>query len=111
MQLGIKKICSEHGISTTTFYRWIQQERKSSLEPLSRKPKKYGNKLDDSIRNALIQLWKKHPHLSANKIHKLCLAEGHSISYNTVNKLINEEISSIRHEENKLRSIITEMTN
>lgn len=91
-QLGIRKICSQNGISSTTYYRWIQQERKSSLEPLSRKPKKFGNKLDDSIRNAVIKLWKKHPHLSANKIHKLCLDDGHSISYNTVNKIIKEQL-------------------
>lgn len=108
-RVGIKQVCSDHKISTGTYYNWCRQEGKGSLEPCSRKPNRYGNVIDDDLRKLVITIWSNNQKKSITAIHKQVKSLGHRISYGTVNNIINSERIRLMNEAEHLHTIESEM--
>lgn len=108
-RIGIKRVCSDHGISTGTYYNWCRQEGKASLEPLSRKPKSFGKAIDTELKKIVIAVWTDNRSRSINAIHKFIESHDYKISYNTVRKIINEELMKLEHEYSELQSVGSEI--
>jgi len=88
--LTVEMACKSHGITKSTFYNWCNQESSDSLEPLSRKPKVFGNRLDLVTKKLIIELYEEDKMQSPYSVHSILKANGVKVSPNTVIKVIRE---------------------
>jgi putative transposase len=81
-ELPFSVICSKHGISRKTGYKWFSRflERgKDGLEELSRAPHSHPNSVDESVVNAIISIKSQFPYWGPRKIHARIRSHYHEL--------------------------------
>lgn len=82
---------NEYGVSVSTYYRWRKNFRTQGIKGLqtkSTKPKLSPNTIPSNVRRKLYRFAKMDEYKNAKAIHHKLIADGHSISYQTVIKLL-----------------------
>lgn len=70
-ELSIRKTVKELGISRSSFYRWYQQYQMGgpdALEDRSRSPRRFWNKLPESIKEQCLEIALQHPEKSPREL-------------------------------------------
>ena len=88
--LNLPDLFAKHGIGKTSFYRWCREEKNNSLQPKSRTPHSFGNRINSEIEKSIIDVWEFDTSRSASEIHEFITSEGIDVSYTTVRKIISQ---------------------
>lgn len=89
----VRPACELVGISPKQYYEWkrlLEAGGETALEPKSRRPNRYGNQLNDAIRQKVVSEAKNGNHKSANKIKLFLETRGDRISLPTIIEILEE---------------------
>jgi putative transposase len=68
---SVTELCADYGISRKTGYKWIERFMRrgaEGLEDRSRRPRLAPNATDPEVRNAILELRRRHPTWGAKKL-------------------------------------------
>lgn len=88
----LEDVCKMHRIHKRTYHAWCQQEVNNTLEPKSRRPHRFGNKIDKNIEKMIVDIWEMDISRTAHEIYECVISDGIKISYNTVRKIITKKV-------------------
>ena len=70
-ELSIRRTLTELGVSRSSFYRWYRQYLDGGpegLEPASRAPRRFWNKLPESVKEQCLEVALQHPEKSPREL-------------------------------------------
>jgi putative transposase len=73
-ELPVKRTLAELGVSRSSFYRWYRQyldEGPDGLEPTSRTPRRFWNKLPESVKEQCLEIALQYPEQSPRELARL----------------------------------------
>lgn len=98
---NVAEACRKMKIDRSRYYLWKKRFEAKGLEglkPHSRKPKKHPHATKDNVKRLIINTSLTHPSLGCNKIAHLVIGQGHTISAQTIQRILRKRKLGTRNE-------------